>query len=189
MANLRFVLTGLAVLLVIAPMIHYASAHQNLNSGDEAIGNYEIQVATDPEIPAANQPFKLSFRVLNYQSASNLLNSFDTKVSEVSHFRMGVRIYYNDELVDTIPVQDIKGGEWSTTYIFHESGNHVMYVDLYDVGPGGKPLTFDFNISVLNIFGPIFQYIISAGGMSCFVIIGWIMITRRRAKRRPVSSS
>ncbi|MDE1866959.1 MAG: hypothetical protein KGI08_04520, partial [Thaumarchaeota archaeon] len=141
----------------------------------------------DPEIPSANQPFKLSFRVLNHESASNLLNSFDTKLSEVDHFRMGVRIYYNNELVSTIPVQDFKGGEWSTQYIFHESGNHVVFVDLYDVGPAGQPLNFVYNISVLDVFGPLFQYIISAGGMACFVLLGWIVITRRRVKSRPKS--
>ncbi|MDE1767144.1 MAG: hypothetical protein KGI27_12860 [Thaumarchaeota archaeon] len=184
MINFRFLVAGFALLLVLSPMIHYANAHEELNSGDESIGNYEIQVATDPEIPSANHPFKLSFRVLSYQSASNILNSFDTRLSEVDHFRMGVRIYYNNELVDTIPVQDFKGGEWSTSYMFRESGNHVMYVDLYDVGPGGQPLTFDFNISVLDIFGPIFQYVISAGGIACFVLLGWIVISRKMAKSK-----
>ncbi len=188
MARYWFLAVIPVLVLVLSPMIHYASAHENLNSGDESIGNYEVQVATDPEIPSADQPFKLSFRVLNYQSASNLLNSFDTKLSEVDHFRMGVRIYYNNELVQTIPVQDFKGGEWSTNYEFHESGNHVMYVDLYDVGPGGQPLSFVFNISVLNIFGPLFQYIISAGGMACFVLIGWVVIISRK-KAKPKHSS
>jgi|SRR5579872_2972459 len=184
MINFRFLVAGFALLLVFSPMIHYASAHENLNSGDETIGNYEVQVATDPEIPSANQPFKLSFRVLNHQSASNLLNSFDTKLSEVDHFRMGVRIYSNNELVGTIPVQDFKSGEWSTTYSFHESGNHVMYLDLYDAGPNGQTLTYIFNISVLDIFGPLFQYIISAGGISCFVLIGWIVISKKRLKSK-----
>ena len=183
MSSLRFLALGLVLALVLFPMVRYASAHQNLNSADESIGNYEVQVATDPEIPAANQHFKLSFRVLNYQSASNLLNSFDTKLSEVNHFRMGVRIYYNNELVDTIPVQDVTGGEWSTTYLFHESGNHVMYVDLYDAGPGGKTLTFVVNVCVLIVFGPLFDYIISAGGISCLVIIGWLVISKRRKVR------
>ncbi len=179
MIGFRFLALGVTLVLVLSPMMNYASAHENLNSGDMSIGNYEIQVATDPEIPTANQPFKLSFRVLDHQSASNLLNAFDTKLSEVDHFRMGVRIYYNGQLVDTIPVQNYNGGEWSTTYTFRESGNHVMYVDLYDVGLAGKPLTFSFNISVLDIFGPIFQYIISAGGIGFLVLIGWIAITRR----------
>lgn len=185
MVNFRFPVAMFSLLLVLSPMIHYAGAHEELNSGDESIGNYEVQVATDPEIPSANQPFKLSFRVLNYHSASNLLNSFDTRLSEVDHFRMGIRIYYNNELVSTVPVQDYKGGEWSTSYIFHESGNHVMFVDLYDVGPGGQPLTFIYNVSVLDVFGPLFQYIISAGGIACFVLLGWIVITNKRKKVKP----
>jgi len=179
--QLSFLLT---VGLILFPGINYASAHDNFNSQDETIGNYEIQIATDPEIPSANQPFKLTFRVLNHQSASNILNSLNTQVSEVDHFRMGVRIYYNDQLVGTIPVQSFNGGEWSTTYAFHESGNHVVDVDLYDVGQNGKTVTYTFNVSVLNVFGPMFQYIISAGGIGCLVILGWILITRRKVKSK-----
>src|SRR5690348_1282150 len=85
---------------MLFPTVNYASAHNNLNSDDQTIGNYEVQVATDPEIPEANHPFKLSFRVLNHQSASNILNSLNTQISEVSQFRVGVRIYYNDQLVE-----------------------------------------------------------------------------------------
>src|SRR6267143_4854455 len=101
---------------LIIPAIQVASAHSPLNSESEAIGKYEVQIATDPEIPSANQPFKLTFRVLNHQSSSNILNSLNTQVSEVDHFRMGVRIYYNDNLVGTVPVQSFDGGEWSTSY-------------------------------------------------------------------------
>lgn len=170
--------------LLILPTVNYASAHDNLNSEDQTIGNYELQVATDPEIPAADQPFKLSFRVLDHQSASNIMNSFNTQASEVSHFRMGARIYYNDQLVGVIPVQNFDKGEWSTQYTFHESGNHVMRVDLYDVGPDGGNLEYTFNISVLSVFGPLFPYIISSGGIACFGILAWIAITRRRMKTR-----
>ena len=174
----------LAVLLclVIFPTINSASAHNNLNSEDETIGNYELQVATDPEIPEANHPFKLSFRVLNHQSASNILNSLNTQVSEVDHFRMGLRIYYNDQLVGTIPVQNINKGEWSTYYTLHETGNHVMNFDLYDVGPNGGILTYTFNITVLNVFGNIFPYIISSGGIGFLVIVIWALATRRKVK-------
>ena len=168
--------------LLLFPGINYAGAHENLNSGDETIGNYEVQMATDPEIPSGNQPFKLIIRVLNHQSASNLLNSLNTQISEVEHFRMGIRIYYNDQLVGTIPVQRVNGGEWSSSYVFHESGNHIVNMDLYDVGPNGKTLTYTFNVSVLNVFGPMFQYIISAGGIGCFVILGWILITRKKVR-------
>ena len=181
--NIR-VIAILVLSLVIFPAVNSASAHNNLNSEDMTIGNYELQVATDPEIPEADHPFKLSFRVLNHQSASNILNSLNTQVSEVDHFRMGLRIYYNDQLVGTIPVQNINKGEWSTYYTLHETGNHVMNFDLYDVGPNGKILTYTFNITVLNVFGNIFPYIISSGGIAFLVLIGWVLLTRRKVKTK-----
>ena len=182
--KIRFLALWFFVLLLF-PTIHYASAHNNLNSDDQTIGNYEVQVATDPEIPEANHPFKLSFRILNHQSASNLLNSFNTQLSEVDNFRMGVRIYYNDLLVGTIPVQSFSKGEWSTYYTFHETGNHIVAVDLYDVGPNGGILTYTFNITVLNQFGNIFPYIISSGGIGFLVLVIWALLTRKKIKTRP----
>jgi len=180
-SDIRF--AALAVLaLLIFPTINYASAHNNLNSDDQTIGNYEVQIATDPEIPEANHPFKLSLRVLNHQSASNILNSLNTQISEVDHFRMGLRIYYNDELVGTIPVQSFDRGEWSTQYTFHETGNHIVDVDLYDMGPDGKILTYTFNITVLNVFGNIFPYIISSGGIGFVIIVVWALMTRNKVK-------
>jgi hypothetical protein len=172
----------LVLVLLLFPTMNFASAHNNLNSDDQTIGNYEVQVATDPEIPEANHPFKLSFRVLNHQSASNILNSLNTQISEVSNFRMGVRIYYNDQIVGTIPVQSFDKGEWSTQYTFHETGNHIVDVDLYDVGPNGKTLTYTFNITVLNVFGNIFPYIISSGGIAFVVIVVWALMTRKKVK-------
>jgi hypothetical protein len=171
--------------VLVIPAIQSASAHSAFNSNDETIGNYEVQVATIPEIPAANEPFKLEFRVLNYAQSTNYLNSFNTQNSEVDHFRMGVRIFYNDKLIDTILPQSHDGGQWDTTYTFHEPGNHVFEVDLYDVGKNGETYTYDFNVSAVNVFGPIFVYIISAGGLGAFVLIIWAVITKRRMKAKP----
>ena len=182
MAKISFLAFLPLVLLMLFPTVNYASAHNNLNSDDQTIGNYEVQIATDPEIPEANHPFKLSFRVLNHQSASNILNSLNTQISEVSQFRMGVRIYYNDQLVGTIPVQSFSKGEWSTEYTFHETGNHIVYVDLYDVGPNGSTLTYVYNITVLNVFGNIFPYIISSGGIGFIAIVAWALLTRKKVK-------
>ena len=168
------------------PAIQSASAHSEFNSNDEAIGNYEVQVATIPEIPSANEPFKLEFRVLNYaQSTSSYLNSFNTQNSEVDHFRMGVRVFYNDKLIDTMAPQNHDGGQWDIPYTFHESGNHVVEVDLYNAGPNGETLTYQFNVSAVNIFGPIFIYVISAGGFGCFTLIIWIWISKKRMKPKP----
>ena len=171
--------------VLVIPAIQSASAHSEFNSDSETIGNYEVQVATIPEIPSANEPFKLEFRVLNYVQSTSYLNSFNTQNSEVDHFRMGVRVFYNDKLIDTIPPQSHDGGQWVLPYTFHESGNHVVEVDLYDAGPNGEMLTYQFNVSAVNLFGPLFVYIISAGGLGAFVLIIWALITRRRMRAKP----
>ena len=184
MPKSRYALLLFLSLLVI-PAVQSASAHSQLNSDSEAIGNYEVQIATIPEIPAANEPFKLEFRVLNYAQSTNYLNSFNTQNSEVDHFRMGLRVFYNDKLIDTISPQSHDGGQWVLPYTFHESGNHVVEVDLFDSGPNGETLTYQFNVSAVNIFGPIFVYIISAGGLGAFAIIIWAVITKKRMRARP----
>jgi len=170
--------------LLVIPAIQSTSAHSEFNSNSETIGNYEVQVATIPEIPAANEPFKLEFRVLNYAASTNYFNSFNTQNSEVDHFRMGARVFYNDQLIDTIPPQSHNGGQWVLPYTFHESGNHIVEVDLHDAGKNGETYTYQFNVSALNIFGPIFVYVISAGGLGCFAILIWILITKKKMRAK-----
>src|SRR5437879_8938947 len=103
-------LFSLSILTI--PAIQNASAHSNFNSDSETIGNYEVQIATVPEIPAVNEPFKLEFRVLNYIQSTNYFNSFNTQNSEVDHFRMGIRVFYNDKLIDTLHPQSHNVGQW-----------------------------------------------------------------------------
>ena len=152
----------------LTPAIYDASAHSQFNSATEWIGNYKVQIATLPEIPTTGEKNQILFRVL------------DSNDNEVEKFRMGVRIYYNDMLVDTIPSQYHGGGHWETDYVFHESGNHVFRVDLYDVGENGGIITYTFNVSTLTSFGNYFLYVISAGGIACMVLVIWILLSRKR---------
>src|SRR5574341_1290842 len=141
--------------LTIFP-IHEASAHSLFNSSEEKIGNYRIQIATVPEIPTVGEKSQILFRVL------------DNDENEVDGFRMGARIYFNDELVDTISPQYHDKGHWETDYVFSRPGNHIFRVDLYDVKESGGIITYTFNVSTLNPFGYIFYYVIIAGGFGGF---------------------
>ena len=152
----------------LTPAIYDASAHSQLNSATDWIGNYKVQIATLPEIPTTGEKNQILFRVL------------DNNDNEVEKFRMGFRIYYNDMLVDTMPPEFHEGGHWETDYVFHESGNHVFRVDLYDVGENGGIITYTFNVSTLTSFGNYFLYVISAGGIACMVLVIWILLSRKR---------
>lgn len=152
--------------------IYNASAHSLFNSSEEKIGNYRVQIATLPEIPTVGEKSQILFRVL------------DDDEKEVDRFRMGVRIYFNDELVDTIPVQYHEKGHWETDYVFDSPGNHIFRVDLYDVRENGDIITYTFNVSTLNPFGYIFYYVIIAGGFGGFGIIIWSILSRKKKRAR-----
>jgi hypothetical protein len=157
--------------LVISP-IYDASAHSLFNSADEKIGTHRIQIATLPEIPTVNEKSQILFRVL------------DDNENEVGKFRMGVRIYYNDVLVDTFPVQYHENGHWETDYVFTHPGIHIFRVDLYDVADNGGVLTYTFNVSTLNPFGYIFYYVVIAGGFAGSGLIIWSLLSRKKVSSK-----
>ena len=156
--------------LVISPM-YYSSAHSLFNSADEKIGRYRVQIATLPEIPTINEQSQILFRVL------------DEDEKEVGKFRMGTRIYYNDVLVDTFPVQYHENGHWETDYVFTHPGIHIFRVDLYDIADNGV-LTYTFNVSTLNPFGYIFYYVVIAGGIAGIGLIIWSLLSRKKVSSR-----
>ena len=155
--------------LVISPV--YANAHSLFNSADEKIGTHRVQIATLPEIPTVNEKSQILFRVL------------DNDEKEVEKFRMGTRIYYNDVLVDTFPVQYHENGHWETDYVFTHPGIHIFRVDLYDIADNGV-LTYTFNISTLNPFGYIFYYVVIAGGIAGIGLIIWSVLSRKKVSSR-----
>jgi len=157
--------------LLMSP-IYDACAHQLFNSAEERIGNYKVQIATLPEIPTVHEKSQILFRVL------------DGDGNEVDKFRMGIRIYYNDLLVDTLPPQYHDNGHWENDYVFREPGNHIFRVDLYDVGENGNVLTYTFNISTLNPFGYIFYYTIISGGIAGIGIMIWAILSNKKTRAK-----
>jgi hypothetical protein len=137
------------------------------------IGNYEIQVHTTPTVPEVGKDTKIHFLVL------------DKDEKPVDNFRMGLEIYHNDDLVRAIPPQDHVMGKWDVSYIFEESGNHVIRADLFDL-KNGRILPYTFNIGILNFYNNMFTYLIIAGVSSTAGILIAITIFQRKlwTKRR-----
>ena len=93
----QFFLIIFLAFAVISP-VRYANAHSLFNSSEEKIGKYRVEIATLPEIPTVGEKSQILFRVL------------DEDENEVGKFKMGIRIYYNNELVDTIQPAYHEGG-------------------------------------------------------------------------------
>src|SRR3989344_8253100 len=89
--------------------IYEANAHSLFNSAESTIGEYRVQIATLPEIPSTGEKSQILLRVTDWD------------FNEIKKFTSGIRIFFNDEEIDTIPPQAHDGGHWQTDYVFQRS--------------------------------------------------------------------
>ena len=171
MTKKRSVFLIFILLLSSVSIFDYAYAHSMFNSSEKYEAGYRVQVATLPEFPQIGEPSQFLVKVTE---------GFDYE--EVDRFRMGIRIYYNEELVDTIPPKSIEGSHWDIDYVWKNSGNHIVKVDLYDMGGKSGVITYTLNMGTQNPFGYIFFIAISVGAMGLAVVAGYIYFTKKFKK-------
>lgn len=159
------------VLLSSSSVFVDANAHSMFNSGEKFEAGFRVQVATLPEFPQIDEPSQFLVRVTN---------GFDYE--EVDRFTMGIRIYYNEELVDTIPPKSIEGAHWDIDYVWKNSGNHIVEVDLYDIGENQGVVTYTFNMGTQNPFGYIFFIAITIGAMGLAIVAGIVYLPKKFKK-------
>ncbi|PIN96830.1 MAG: hypothetical protein COU45_05840, partial [Nitrosopumilus sp. CG10_big_fil_rev_8_21_14_0_10_33_7] len=103
----------------------------------------------------------------------------DSEFNEVEQFTMGVRFFYNDQQIDAINPELHKGGHYEIDYVWKNSGNHIVKVDLYDMGDKPGILTYTFNMSTQSPFGYIFIMAITIGAIMLGVVIAYIYIPKK----------
>ena len=169
MQMLKLIFLFFAIMPVIN-LIPETEAHALFNSGEEWIGDYRVQIATLPEIPAVDEEIQVLFQVV------------DSDFQELDQFTMGIRVFYDGEQIDAIMPKMYQNGHMEMDYIFEMSGNHIFRVDLYNISQDGRVLTYTFNIGAQNTFGFIFIGAITMGGIMTAIIFIYVYFSRRKAK-------
>jgi len=152
---------------ITLPLFSDAYAHSMFNSAEEFFGGYRVQVATLPEFPQIGEKSQILFRV------------GDSNFDEVDHFTMGVRFFYNDKQIDAINPELHKGGHYELDYVWKTPGNHVVKVDLYNMGDNSETLTYTFNMSTQSPFGYIFIMAITIGAITLGVVVVYIYLPKK----------
>ncbi len=145
----------------------YEISHPPFSTDSTRIGDYEVKIETTPPVPEVGKDTILHFIVL------------DQNENPVDNFRMGVQIYYNDNIVSSFPPTDHDSGKWDLDYTFNEPGNHVIRVDLVDFKNGGM-LSYTFNMGVLNFYMNLFMYLVVAGLAGAAGIIIAIILFQKK---------
>jgi hypothetical protein len=149
-------------------LVTYEVINPPFSSDSVKIGNYEVQVSTTPTVPDVGKDTKIHFRVL------------DQNGNQVDKFRMGLKIYFNDQLLQSFPPTDYPG-IWDADYTFQEPGNHVLRADLFDLKTGNVD-SYAFNITTLNLSESIFFVLVMVGVAGAVGIIMAIIIFQKKAK-------
>ncbi|MGY5148867.1 MAG: hypothetical protein ACW9W3_02280 [Candidatus Nitrosopumilus sp. bin_68KS] len=153
MTKKRSVFLILILIFSSSPIFNEAYAHSMFNSSEKFEAGYRVQVATAPEFPQINEPSQFLVRVT------------DGDFNEVERFTMGIRVYFNDQQVDAIPPKSIEGAHWDFDYVWRQQGNHIVKIDLYDMGGKDGIITYTFNMGTQSPFGIIFFSAIIVGAL------------------------
>ena len=156
----------LILLLSSVPIFEDVYGHSMFNSAEKFYAGHRVQVATAPEFPQLDEPSQFLVRVT------------DADFEEVDKFTMGIRLFYNDQQVDAIPPTDVDGGHWDFDYVWRNQGNHIVLVDLYDLGDNEGITTYTFNMGTQSPFGMIFFVAITVGALSLSVVIAYIYLSK-----------
>ncbi len=162
MEKLRSVTVIIFLIMAMVPIFSEAYGHSMFNSAESTLGGYRVQVATLPEFPQIGETSQILFRVT------------DIDFEEVDRFTLGARFFYNGQQIDTIPVKSYQGGHVELDYMWKNSGNHIVRVDLYDMDGTSGVLTYTFNMGTQNPFGYIFIVSIAIGAVALGVVVTYI---------------
>ena len=173
MTKVRSVLLIFIILFSSISAVNTVHAHSLFNSAEEFYGGYRVQVATTPEFPQIDEPSQFLVRVT------------DANFEEVDSFTMGIRVFYNDQQVNAIPPTTIQTGHWDIDYVWKKPGNHIVYIDLYDMEGTKGTLTYSFNMGTQSPFGIIFIIAITIGALTFAVVMGYIYLPKIFKKAKP----
>ncbi|MDI1495987.1 MAG: putative membrane protein [Cenarchaeum symbiont of Oopsacas minuta] len=156
---------GIAVLSIFFMPVQ-AEAHSLFNSAEEFIGGYRVQIATLPEFPQIDENSQILLRIT------------DADFEEIDGFTLGLRIDHAGQQINTWEPTFYSGSHWESIYVFKTTGNHIVYVDLYDMREDGQVITYTFNISTQSPFGYIFIISITMGAIMLTIVVGIVYLPK-----------
>lgn len=137
-----------ALIIVMLLSVEQAFADPLKNAYRQRIGNYDVEMTTEPGSPVAGSATNILIRI----AGVNGDDLVDVPIT-IRLVKDGV------ELQKTNPII-VPYGHHTYVYTFSEAGRYVLYVDLNDYSYSGETLTFTFFVIVAGPFD--YLYIVAA---------------------------
>ena len=137
----------------------------------QRIGNYDVEMTTEPKSPVAGGAANVLVRI----AGVNGDDLIDVPIM-LRLFKDGSEIHRTNPII-------VPYGHHVQEYTFSEQGRYVMYVDLNDYSYSGQTLTFTFFV---NVAGPFdFMYIAAPSAAAAAVgVAGMLFFVKKRKKNQ-----
>lgn len=167
----------LIILLIIVSLInisllldthhHHAYADPLKNSIRQVIGNYNMEMRTDPKIPVSGQTTAISLRISSVNG------------DDLVDLPIVIRISNGGgELERTHPIL-VPYGHYIYKHTFSEAGIYAIDIDINDTNYSGQNIVFTFPINVSSSFAgyPLSSILpLAAGAVISVAITGIIVV-------------
>lgn len=137
----------------------------------QRIGNYDVEMTTDPKSPTAGSPANILIRI----GGVNGDDLVDVPIV-MRLVKDGVELQRTDPIV-------VPYGHYTHEFSFAQAGRYVLYVDLNDYSYSGETLTFTFFINVAGTFDYLYIAAPSAAAVAVG-IVGTLVFMREKKKRK-----
>jgi hypothetical protein len=165
-----FPVVALVAALLVAGAQAFADPLQNAYR--QRIGNYDVEMTTEPKSPVVGSPTDILIRI----AGVNGDDLVDTQIT--------MRLVKDGaELQRTNPII-VPYGHHTHEYTFVEAGRYVLYVDLNDYSYSGETLTFTFFVNVAGPFDYLYIAAPSAGAAAAAIAGAVIFMKRKRQASR-----
>jgi hypothetical protein len=156
-------------LLILLLSIQQAFADPLFDAYRQRIGNYDVEMTTEPKSPAIGSPTNVLVRI----AGVNGDDLVDTQIT-LRLFKDGAELQRTNPII-------VPYGHHTHEYTFAEAGRYVLYVELNDYSYSGETLTFTFFV---NVAGP-FDYLYVAAPSAAAVAVGAVgtLIFVKRKKK------
>jgi hypothetical protein len=155
-ALLAIILLASGLLLAAAAAAAFADPLQNAYR--QRIGNYDVEMTTEPKSPAVGAPASILVRI----AGVNGDDLIDIPIS-IALAKLGGDTV--QEIVRTNPIV-VPYGHYTYDYTFAEPGRYVLYVYLNDYAYSGQTLQFTFFVNVTGPFDYLYVAVPAALGVA-----------------------
>ena len=161
------------ILVIALPVVEQAFADPLKNAFKQRIGNYDVQLATDPKNPGTGSSTHIQIRIAGV-NGDDLLN-----------VPVQLRLVDSQQkvLAYSSPII-VPAGHFVYNYTFTVPGRYVLYLDLKDSSYSGSILTFTFFINVAGPFDYLYTIVAPITGAGAVAIVGTMVVMKKRRQKQ-----